>query len=81
MSGKKPVFSQRVGGIQISVWGNETEKGIMHSITMSKSYKDGKTGEWKTTSNFKPNDVALLKIGLDKAMEFIYIKDVVKEEF
>ena len=78
---KKPEYSIRVGGIQISVWGNETEKGIMYSVTMSKSYKD-KSGEWKTTGNFKPNDLALLKIGMDKAMEFIYLKaDVVKEEF
>ena len=71
---KKPEFSIRVGGIQVSVWGNETDKGTMYSITMNKSYMD-KDKQWQTTQNFKPNDLALLKIGMDKAMEFIYIKE------
>ncbi len=76
----KPAFSIRVGGTQISVWENETDKGVMRSITMLKSYKAG--DEWKTTTNFKPQDLALLKIGMDKAMEFIYLKeDEVKEKF
>lgn len=77
----KPDFTQRVGGIQVAVWGNKTDKGTMYSITFSKSYM-GKDKQWKTTQSFKPNDTALLKIGMDKAMEFIYIKaDTAKEEF
>ncbi len=74
----KPEISIRVGGVQVSVWGNETEKGTMYSITFSKSYKD-KSGEWKTTGNFKPNDLALLKIGMNEAMKFIYLKNPEKE--
>ena len=78
---KTPEFSIRVGGIQVSLWENETEKGVMRSVTMSKSYMD-KNKQWQTTQSYKPQDLALLKIGMDKLMEHIYIKDTAaKEDF
>lgn len=83
MAGKKPVFDIRAGGIQVSVWENETEKyGVMRSLTFTKSYKD-KAGDWKETQSYKPNDIALLQLCLIKVQEFLFIKDSsgVKEEF
>ena len=81
MVGKAPVFSVRVGAIQFSVWENETEKGIMRSVTFNKSYKNAKD-EWKTTNSFKPQDLPLIEVGIRKCMDFLYIKgDEVKEAF
>ena len=72
----KPVKFIRVGAIQLSVWENELAdgKGVIRSISLSKSYKDGK-GDWKTTSNFKSNDLPLVNLAINKAMEFLYVKE------
>lgn len=75
MANKAPVFTVRVGGIQLSVWSNETEKGVMNSITMDKSYKD-KAGKWQTTKSFKGNDLPLIELGIQEVMKFLYLKDM-----
>lgn len=85
MAANKPEYSIRVGGIQLSVWGNETDKGVMRSVTINKSYMD-KNKQWQTTTSFKPQDLALIEIGMKKVMEYLYIKDskdrdVAKEQF
>ena len=74
----KPIQNIRVGGIQIAVWENETEKGTMRSITIDKSYKAG--AEWKTTKNFKDSDLPKIIIGLNEVLRTLYLKvDVVLE--
>lgn len=73
-STSKPEYSVRIGGIQLSVWTNETSKGVMRSITMDKSYKDAK-GEWQRTKNFKDSDLPKIAIGINKVMEFLWVKD------
>ena len=71
-----PEKNIKVGSIQIAIWANETDKGTFRSVTFDKSYKDGDKG-WKKTTSFKPNDLALLQIGITKALEYLYIKDII----
>lgn len=75
MSGNKPIYTVKVGAVQFSVWENEVgkDKGVMRSITIDKSYKSGE--EWKTTKNFGPNDLPKVTLGIQKVLEFLYIKD------
>jgi hypothetical protein len=49
--GNRPVLRYRHGGLELTVWPNQTENGIMYNTTISNSYKDEKTGEWKTASS------------------------------
>jgi hypothetical protein len=35
------------GGIELSVWPNQTESGTMYNTTISNSYNDDQSGEWK----------------------------------
>ena len=72
----KPEKTIKVGGIQLSIWSNETPKGNFQSITIDKSYKD-KDGEWKRTKSFKPNDLVKLQLGIAKVLEYLYVKDVI----
>ena len=68
----KPEQTVRVGGIQISVWANETSKGTMRSITIDKSYKQG--SEWKRTKSYKDTDLPKIIIGLNEVLKSLYLK-------
>lgn len=70
-----PEKTIRVGGIQIAVWSNETSKGTFQSITIDKSYKDGKN--WKETKSFKPVDLVKIQLGLTEVLKYLYLKDVI----
>ena len=71
----KPEHTIRCGGIQIAVWSNETPKGTFQSITIDKSYKDGET--WKRTKSFKATDLIKVQIGINKVLEYLYLKPYV----
>jgi hypothetical protein len=70
-----PEHTIRCGGIQIAIWSNETSKGVFQSITIDKSYKDG--ADWKRTKSFKPVDLVKIQLGLNKVLEYLYLKDVI----
>ena len=67
-----PEKTVRCGGIQLAIWSNETSKGTFQSVTIDKSYKDGET--WKRTKSFKPSDLVKLQLGLNKVLEYLYLK-------
>ena len=71
----KPEKTIRVGGIQFSIWSNETTKGTFQSITIDKSYKEGDV--WKRTKSFKPADLVKLQLGITEVLKYLYIKDVI----
>jgi len=75
MATSKPEHSIKVGGIQLSIWSNETPKGNFQSITIDKSYKSG--DEWKRTKSFKPADLIKIQLGINKVLEYLYVKDVI----
>ena len=69
-------FGPYAGGIGVAVWLNtiETADGRreMRSITIApRRYRD-KTGEWKDSGSFRPSDIPILLVGLQKAMEYVY---------
>jgi hypothetical protein len=78
----RPEKTIKVGGIQLAIWANETKQGTFRSINLSKSYKDDRekdpSKQWKQTKSFKPTDIQLLQKALDKALEYLYIKDTIK---
>lgn len=76
MSSIKPEHTIKIGGIQLSIWGNETPKGNFKSVTIDKSYKD-KDGEWKRTKSFKPTDLMKVQIGIAEVFKYLYVKDVI----
>ena len=62
----KPVFEKRLGDIKGMLWLNKGEKSSFYSTEFSRSYRDDKTGEIKDTKSFRPNDLELLRIAIDK---------------
>lgn len=56
----RPAAKLKHGGIEVTVWPNQTENGTMYNTTISNSYKDEKSGEWKPTSSFSPTDLLVV---------------------
>ena len=59
-TGNRPVAKFKHGGIELTVWPNQTESGTMYNTSITNSYKDDKSGEWKTTSSFSPTDLLVV---------------------
>src|ERR1700704_4186765 len=70
-------FGPYAGGIGVAVWVNriQTADGLRHtrSITLApRRYRDPKTGEWKDSGSYRPSDIPILLVALQKAMEHVY---------
>lgn len=70
-------FGPYAGGIGVAVWVNtvENENGRrqLRSITIApRRYRDPQTGEWKNSASFRPSDIPILLVALQKAMEHVY---------
>jgi len=50
--GNRPVAKFRHGGIELAAWPNQTQNGTMYNTTISNSYRDEASGEWKNTNSF-----------------------------
>lgn len=70
-SGGRPVKSFRQGGVKVDVWRNAGQNGDMYNTTISNSYKDESTGEWKDTKSFSPTDLAVLSQLYSQAFQAI----------
>ena len=75
---RKPVQQFKVGGIQVAIWRNESKEGQeFSSISMDKRYKVGE--EWRSTTSLKANDLPKAILALQKAYEFLSVKDPQKD--
>ena len=70
-----PVKKFSVGGIQVAVWENQGKEGnTFYSVSFDRRYKD-KDDEWKSTTSLKKNDLPKAVLALQKAYEFIALKE------
>ncbi|QJX01116.1 hypothetical protein FTUN_8755 [Frigoriglobus tundricola] len=71
MSTNKPVHEIRFGRIRAAVWENAGVKGVMHSVTFSRLYKDEKTDQWADSTSFGRDDLLLLAKVTDLAHTWV----------
>lgn len=70
----EPVKKIKIGGIEIAIWENQSEKGNkFYTTTIERNYKVG--DEWKKTNSLRENDLPKVSLGLQKAFEFVSIKE------
>jgi hypothetical protein len=50
-----PVHTVRHRNIKASIWRNETEKGPMYKVSITRSYREG--NEWRDTHSFGYDDL------------------------
>jgi hypothetical protein len=57
----RPVAVFKLGRVRVSIWRNHSPQyGAWFSFTLSRTYKDQKTGEFKNASSFGVDDLLLL---------------------
>lgn len=66
---KGPVRKFRAGGMNVTVWKNETKRGQMFSVTISRSYRVGEA--WKNSTSFREEDLPVLTKAIDEAHSFL----------
>jgi hypothetical protein len=64
-----PVHTIRHRSIKAAIWRNQTEKGLMYTVTVSRSYKVGE--EWKESHSFTYDQIMNVAKVLSDAHSFI----------
>jgi hypothetical protein len=69
----------KAGPVSATIWKNEVknkdgEKGAYYSVTIDRSYKD-KSDKWQTTNSLRINDLPRAGLVLDKAFEYLTLKE------
>ena len=67
---QKPAHEIRMGRVKATIWANETDNGTRHNVTITRLYKDG--DEWKTSTSFGRDELALVAKIADMAHTWIY---------
>ena len=74
-----PEKEYRVGTICAAIWRKEVahqgRKLVEHSIRIQKRYKDERSGEWKTTTYFRPDDLPKLMLVASRAYDHVALKE------
>ncbi len=66
----RPVHVVRYGSIRASVWANQTQNGVMHSVTITRSFKEGE--EWHDSTSFARDEILAASKALNEAHSWIY---------
>jgi hypothetical protein len=66
----RPIHEVRHGRIRAAVWRNQTEKGPMYSVTVTRSYKDAE-GAWHDSHSFGFDDALTVAKAMYDAHSFI----------
>lgn len=65
----RPFHEVRHRNIRATVWKNDTAKGSMYNVTVSRSYREGE--EWRNSQSFGFDDLMNLAKALYDAHSFI----------
>ena len=81
-AGNAPERKFSAGGISATVWANEKEVNgapvAIKTVALSRSYKD-RDGQWKQSASLRVNDIPKAQLVLEKAFEYLTLKDSVQE--
>lgn len=73
-----PEMKFKAGAVSATIWKNSQTTGEkqfdFYTISLGRNYKD-KTGTWKTASSMRLNDLPKAKLVLDKAYEFLTLRE------
>jgi hypothetical protein len=73
----RPVHEIRRGLIKVRVWRKRTRDGIRHSVVIVRMYRNGDI--WKESTRFGRDDIPLIRLALDEAHTWIYLRSVDRE--
>ncbi len=76
---EKPIKEFRAGTVVASIWVSKTavngRSSAQHSIRVQKRYRDDRSGQWKTTTYFRPDELPKLSLVVSRAYEFLTLRE------
>jgi hypothetical protein len=77
---KQPVKEFKAGTICAAIWtdtANINGRPVpQHSIRIQKRYRDERTGEWKSTTYYRPEDMPRLALVASKVFECLTLREI-----
>ena len=75
----QPTKEFRAGTIVAAIWTKSTtidgRSVAQHSIRIQKRYRDERSGEWKTTTYLRPDELPKLSLVVSKAYEYLMLRE------
>lgn len=69
---RRPIHEIRRGLIVARIWRNRTRSGVRHTVAVVRLFRNGDV--WKESARFHRNDIPLVRLALDEAHTWIYLK-------
>lgn len=64
-----PIQSFRIGSVRAAVWAKQGENGTFHSVTITRTYKDGET--YKDTNSYSHLELLAVARVAEQAARYI----------
>jgi len=75
---EQPIKEFRAGTAVAAIWVSKNavngQSLAQHSIRVQKRYRDDRSGEWKTTTYFRPDELPKLALVVSRAYEFLTLR-------
>jgi len=83
---RMPVKSFKSGALQVAIWENEKQMPDgqiqrFQTVSFDRRYRDPKSGEWKSTSQLRVNDLPKATLVLQKAYEYLVLSGAEEEGY
>ncbi len=76
---ERPIQEFRAGTAVAAIWVSKNavhgRSTAQHSIRVQKRYRDDRTGQWKTTTYFRPDELPKLSLVVSRAYEFLTLRE------
>ena len=78
--GNHPIKEFRAGTAVAAIWQNKTPADgrpvPQYSVRIQKRYRDDRSGQWKTTTYFRTDELPKLGLVVSRAYEFLTLREV-----
>lgn len=76
---ERPIKEFRAGTVTASIWTSEPatngHPAPQHTIRLQKRYRDDRSGQWKTTTYFRPDELPKVALVATRAFEFLTLRE------
>lgn len=77
---QQPDKEFRAGAISAAIWTKNVmvdgRQARQDTVRVQKRYRDGRSGEWRTTTYFRPDDLPKLILVVSRAYEHVMLREI-----
>lgn len=75
----RPIKEFRAGTVLATVWMSKAatngRPAPQHTVRLQKRYRDDRSGQWKTTTYFRPDELPKVALVASRAFEFLTLRE------